>query len=148
MNITDITRQAGGHRRRKRIGRGPGSGRGKTATRGHKGCGSRAGWRSRGFAEGGQMPLFRRIPKRGFSNVKFATRYSVVNLKDLEERFSPGDVVNLQALIDARLVRGKQQPVKVLGDGALSKKLTVEAARFSRKAAESIVAAGGEARVV
>jgi large subunit ribosomal protein L15 len=94
------------------------------------------------------MPLFRRIPKRGFSNVKFGTRYSVVNLKDLEERFSSGDVVNLQALIDARLVRSKQQPVKVLGDGALSKKLTVEAARFSRKATESIAAAGGEARVV
>ncbi len=94
------------------------------------------------------MPLFRRLPKRGFSNFKFATRYSVVNLKDLEERFSSGDVVNLQALIDARLVRGRHQPVKVLGDGELSKKLTVEAARFSRKAAERIVAAGGEARVV
>ena len=94
------------------------------------------------------MPLFRRIPKRGFSNFKFAARYSVVNLRDLEDRFSAGDVVNVQALIDARLVRNARLPVKVLGDGALTKKLTVEAARFTRKAAESIAAAGGEARVV
>jgi len=148
MNVTDITKRAGSHRRRKRVGRGQGSGRGKTCTRGHKGGGSRAGWTSRKFAEGGQMPLFRRIPKRGFSNFKFATRYSVVNVRDLEARFSAGDVVNVQALIDARLVRNDQLPVKILGDGTLSKKLTVEAAKFSKKAAEAISGAGGEAKVV
>lgn len=94
------------------------------------------------------MPLFRRMPKRGFSNVKFAIRYSVVNIKDLETRFSAGDVINAQALVDARLVRNNRLPVKILGDGSLSKKLTVEAAKFSRKAAEAITAAGGEVRVI
>jgi large subunit ribosomal protein L15 len=148
MNLTEITRLAGGHRRRKRIGRGPGSGHGKTATRGQKGGGSRAGWKSRGMAEGGQMPLFRRIPKRGFSNAQFTRRYSVVNVGDLEERFSAGAVVNLESLIDARLVRDHRWPIKVLSDGVLTKKLTVEAARFSRKAIESITAAGGQAKVV
>ncbi|UCG16568.1 MAG: 50S ribosomal protein L15 [Phycisphaerales bacterium] len=148
MNLTEITRQAGRHRRRKRVGRGRASGRGKTSTRGHKGSGSRAGWKSRGFAEGGQMPLFRRLPKRGFSNVNFTTRYSVVNLHDLQERFSDGDLVNLQVLIEARLVRNERLPVKVLGDGTLTKKLTVEAAKFSRRAADAITAAGGQVRVI
>jgi len=148
MNVTEVTRLAGRHKRRKRIGRGPGSGHGKTATRGQKGGGSRAGWKSRGMAEGGQMPLFRRIPKRGFNNVNFARRYSVVNVRDLEERFSAGAVVNLESLIEVRLVRNYHWPVKVLGDGALTKRLTVEAARFSRKAIESITAAGGQAKVV
>jgi len=148
MNVTEVTRLAGRHKRRKRIGRGPGSGHGKTATRGQKGGGSRAGWKSRGMAEGGQMPLFRRIPKRGFNNVNFARRYSVVNVRDLEERFSAGAVVNLESLIEVRLVRNHHWPVKVLGDGALTKRLTVEAARFSRKAIENITAAGGQAKVV
>ena len=148
MNVTEVTRLAGRHKRRKRIGRGPGSGHGKTATRGQKGGGSRAGWKSRGMAEGGQMPLFRRIPKRGFNNVNFARRYSVVNVRDLEERFSAGAVVNLESLIEVRLVRNYHWPVKVLGDGALTKRLTVEAARFSRKAIENITAAGGQAKVV
>ncbi len=94
------------------------------------------------------MPLFRRIPKRGFSNVKFTTRYSVVNVGDLDARFSAGDVVTVQALIEVRLVRNDHRPVKILGDGELTKKLTVEAGKFSRKAVESITAAGGEVRVV
>jgi large subunit ribosomal protein L15 len=148
MNLSDITGLAGRHQRRKRIGRGQGSGRGKTAGRGHKGSGSRAGARRRAYAEGGQMPIYRRLPKRGFSNARFHTRYSVVNVGDLEERFASGDVVNLQTLIEARLVRHSRYPVKILGDGDLTKKLTVEASRFSQKAVERIEASGGEARVV
>jgi large subunit ribosomal protein L15 len=100
------------------------------------------------MAEGGQMPIFRRLPKRGFSNAVFRRRFSIVNLKDLEKRFSTGDVVTVQALIEARLVRNDHLPVKILGDGPLSKKLTVEAAKFSKKASERIQSAGGEARVV
>ncbi len=148
MNITDITKLAGAHRKRKRIGRGTGSGNGKTAGRGHKGAGQRAGWKSRGMAEGGQMPLFRRLPKRGFNNINFATRYNVVNVKDLEERFESGGHVTFASLSEAGLIRHKRLGVKVLGFGKLSKKLTVEAHKFSKQAAEKISAAGGEAKVV
>ncbi len=148
MNITEITKLAGAHRRRKRIGRGQGSGSGKTAGRGHKGGGSRAGWKQRGFAEGGQMPLFRRLPKRGFNNANFQTRYHVVNVGDLEERFEADTHVTGQLLIEAGLVRDLKQGIKILGDGALSKKLTVEAAKFSKQAAEKIQAAGGEIKLL
>jgi len=148
MNIAEITKLAGAHRRRKRIGRGQGSGNGKTAGRGHKGGGSRAGWKRRGFAEGGQMPLFRRLPKRGFSNVQFETRYHIVNVGALEERFDAGTRVTGQAMVEAGLIRDLSRGVKILGDGSLSKKLTVEAARFSKQAAEKIQAAGGEVKVI
>jgi large subunit ribosomal protein L15 len=146
MEIAEITRLAGRHKRRKRFGRGVGSGRGKTCGRGHKGGGSRAGWKQRGLAEGGQMPLFRRIPKRGFNNYNFRTTYSVVNVGDLEERFEAGAQVTPQALVEAGLVRNLKRGVKILGDGALSKKLAVEASRFSKQAEEKIKAAGGEVK--
>lgn len=94
------------------------------------------------------MPIYRRIPKRGFSNARFQTRYSVVNIGDLEERFESGDVVNRQTLIETRLVRHDRDPIKILGDGELTKKLTVEATRFSKTAVERIEANGGEVRVV
>ena len=148
MDITEITRLAGAHKRRKRVGRGPGSGLGKTSGRGHKGGGSRAGWKQRGFAEGGQMPLFRRLPKRGFSNVNFRTAFHVVNVGDLEERFEDGAHVTGEALVESRLVRDLKLGVKILGDGMLTKKLTVEAAKFSKQAAEKIRTAGGEVKVV
>ena len=147
MNIAEITRIAGAGKRRRRAGRGRGSGRGKTCGRGHKGAGQRAGATLRGMAEGGQMPTFRRLPKRGFSNARFRTRYAVVNLASLETRFEAGSHVTPQALLDAGLIRNLRYPIKILGEGSLSKKLIVDAAKFSASAAEKIRGAGGEARV-
>lgn len=148
MELAEITKLAGRHKRRRRVGRGPGSGRGKTCGRGHKGGGSRAGWKIRGMAEGGQMPIFRRLPKRGFNNAQFATRFNIVNVADLEQRFEQGAHVTAAALHDAGLIRRKKLGVKVLGEGALTKALTVEATRFSKQAAAKISAAGGEVKVV
>lgn len=148
MNITEITQLAGADRKRKRIGRGEASGHGKTAGRGHKGGGSRSGWKSRGQQQGGQMPIFRRVPKRGFSNAQFTVRYAVVNVSDLEAKFDPNAHVTSQALLASGLIRDEHSPVKVLGSGDLKKKLKVDAAKFSKTAEEKIKAAGGEARVV
>lgn len=148
MKIAEITRLAGRDRRRKRVGRGRGSGHGKTCGRGNKGAGQRSGWRQRGMQEGGQMPTFRRMPKRGFSNARFTTRYNIVNVDLLESRFEPGAHVTPQALLKAGLIRHLRYPVKVLGDGTLAKKLIVDAAKFSNSAKEKIQAAGGEARIV
>ncbi|MFQ5489699.1 MAG: 50S ribosomal protein L15 [Phycisphaerae bacterium] len=145
MQIADITKLAGRHKRRKRFGRGPGSGLGKTCGRGHKGGGSRAGWKQRGLAEGGQMPLFRRLPKRGFNNYNFRTTYSVVNVGALEERFEAGAEVTPELMVEVGLVRNLQLGVKILGDGKLTKKIKVRAAKFSKQAVEKIQAAGGEA---
>jgi large subunit ribosomal protein L15 len=148
MDIAEITKLAGRHKKRKRIGRGPGSGSGKTAGRGHKGAGSRAGWSGRGASEGGQMPLFRRLPKRGFNNAQFATRFCIVNVDELDKKFESGAHVTADALIAAGLIRNKRLGVKVLGNGNLTKKLTVDAAKFSTQAAEKIAAAGGEAKIL
>jgi len=148
MNITEITRLAGKHRRRKRLGRGAGSGSGKTAGRGNKGFGQRAGYKTRGMQEGGQMPAFRRMPKRGFSNVKFRRFYSIVNVGHLETRYEDGAHVTAESLVELGIIRNLRYPVKVLGDGTLSKKLTVDAAKYSKSAQEKIQAAGGEARVL
>ena len=136
MQISDITKMAGAHKPRKRRGRGRASGLGKTAGRGSKGAGSRSGWKMRGLQEGGQMPTFRRLPKRGFSNFNFTTRYSVVNVGALEERFDVNAHVTPQALREVGLVRDARLPVKILGNGSLTKKLTVDAARFSETAME------------
>lgn len=148
MNIGEITKLVGAHKRRKRVGRGRGSGQGKTCGRGNKGAGQRSGWRRRALKEGGQMPTFRRMPKRGFSNVRFTTRYSIVNVGSLESCFEPGAHVTPQSLREARLIRNLRYPVKVLGDGDLAKKLIVDAAKFSSSATEKIEAAGGEVRIV
>jgi large subunit ribosomal protein L15 len=145
MELSEILKQAGRHKRRKRRGRGVGSGLGKTAGRGHKGAGSRAGAQKVTLTEGGQMPLIRRLPKRGFSNAQFATRYNIINVGDLESRFENGAHVTPEAYLEAGLIRNLRHKVKVLGDGELTKKLKVEAAKFSAKAAEKIKAAGGEA---
>jgi large subunit ribosomal protein L15 len=129
---------------KKRIGRGQGSGNGKTAGRGHKGAKSRSGFHyKRGF-EGGQMPLHRRVPKRGFHN-PFRVEYEVVNLDTIEARFDAGTVVTPELLREHRLVQSADKPVKVLGRGEIAKKLTVRAHKFSGKAAEKIAAAGGAA---
>ena len=148
MEIAEITKVAGRHKRRRRIGRGPGSGKGKTCGRGHKGAGSRAGWTRRGLSEGGQMPSFRRLPKRGFSNFNYRTTYSVVNVGDLDQRFEAGTHITPELLAEAGLIRGLRQNVKILGDGSLSKKLTVDAKKFSKQAAEKIKAAGGEVNLI
>jgi large subunit ribosomal protein L15 len=130
------------------VGRGEGSGHGKTSGRGHKGSGQRSGWKQRGLQEGGQMPTFRRMPKRGFSNAKFRVEYNVVNLSDLDARFDANAHVTPQALREFGLVRSNRHPIKILGDGKLTKKLKIDAAAFSKSAMEKIQAAGGEARVI
>lgn len=147
MNITQITKLAGKQKSRKRVGRGSGSGLGKTCGRGHKGQNSRPSAGGRMLNEGGQMPTFRRIPKRGFSNAKFRTLFSTVNVSKLEERFEAGTHVTPQSLLEAGLIRNLRFPVKILGDGELNKKLTVEAAKYTGTAKEKIEKAGGEARI-
>ncbi|MHC4068467.1 MAG: 50S ribosomal protein L15 [Planctomycetota bacterium] len=143
----EITSVAGKSKARKRLGRGAGTGQGKTCGRGHKGGGSRAGSTSVSLFEGGQMPLFRRIPKRGFSNYKFAARYEVVNVSQLE-RFDEGAYIDVEKLSDAGLVDGLKSKVKILGDGELTKKLQVTAHKFSKTAEQKILASGGTAKVV
>ncbi|MAX23788.1 MAG: 50S ribosomal protein L15 [Phycisphaeraceae bacterium] len=145
MMIHEITEKVGRHKKRKRVGRGPGSGLGKTCGRGHKGAGSRAGYSKKAAHEGGQMAFFRRIPKRGFSNAMFRTDYAIVNIQDLAKRFEDGAEVNPDMLVKAGLIRNTKDPVKVLGQGELSKKLTVTAAKFSESAKAKITAAGGTA---
>jgi len=143
----EITSVVGKHTRRRRLGRGTGSGRGKTCGRGHKGSGSRAGAFSKSLYEGGQMPLFRRLPKHGFSNYKFATRYNIVNVSQLE-RFDDGAVVGVEQLSDAGLINGLKTKVKILGKGELTKKLEVTAHKFSKTAEQKITAFGGTAKII
>jgi large subunit ribosomal protein L15 len=148
MMLNQVTAQAGGHQRRKRVGRGEASGHGKTCGRGNKGCQSRAGGGTRPLHEGGQMPIFRRLPKRGFSNFQFRTAYQVVNLAKLEELCSAGQTVNVEALRKLGLVRGGSPLVKILGTGTLSKNLTIEAHAFSASAQEAIAKAGGTTKLI
>ncbi|HAI11181.1 MAG TPA: 50S ribosomal protein L15 [Phycisphaerales bacterium] len=143
MMIHEITEKVGRHKKRKRVGRGPGSGLGKTCGRGHKGAGSRAGYSKKAAHEGGQMAFFRRIPKRGFTNSMFRTDYAIVNIQDLAMRFEDGGEVNPDMLVKAGLIRNSKDPVKVLGQGELSIKLNVTAAKFSESAKAKITAAGG-----
>jgi len=144
MSLNDLRPPRGMKQPKKRIGRGQGSGNGKTAGRGHKGAKSRSGFHyKRGF-EGGQMPLHRRVPKRGFHN-PFRVEYEVVNLDTLEARFDAATVVTPELLREHRLVQSANKPIKVLGRGELVKQLTVRAHKFSGKAAEKIAAAGGTA---
>ena len=143
----EITSVAGKKKARRRIGRGCGSGHGKTCGRGHKGAGSRAGSTSLSLYEGGTMPLFRRLPKRGFSNYKFAQRCQIVNVSQLE-RFEDGSTIGLQQLSDAGLVDNLKSKVKILGSGELTKKLEVTAHKFSKSAEQKIAASGGTAKVI
>ena len=143
----EITAVAGKSKQRKRIGRGRGSGVGKTCGRGHKGSGSRAGSFTRPTHEGGQMPLFRRIPKRGFSNFNFAKRFEIVNLWQLD-KFEDGSVIGVEQLVSAGLVDSAESKVKILGDGVLTKKLDIAAHKFSKTAREKINGCGGTAKIV
>jgi large subunit ribosomal protein L15 len=147
MELHDLHPAPGAKKTRKRVGRGPGSGNGKTAGRGHKGQKSRSGYSRRYGFEGGQMPLVRRIPKRGFCNI-FRVEYQVVNLRDLERVFADGDTVNQETLVEKGLVRGGKRLVKVLGDGEISKNLKVQVHKFSASARAGIEKAGGSCEVV
>lgn len=135
------------HKKRKRVGRGPGSGHGKTSGRGHKGQGQLAGWTQLSIFQGGTMPLVRLVPKRGFNN-KFAVKVGSINIRDLEERFADGDEVTLETLREKSLAKHRFDQLKVLGDGELTKKLKVSAHRFSKSAKEKIEKAGGEVIIV
>ena len=143
----EITSIAGKHTRRRRVGRGSGSGHGKTCGRGHKGAGSRAGSVSVSLYEGGQMPLFRRLPKRGFNNYNFANRCEIVNVCQLE-RFEDGAIVGVEQLSGAGLIDSIKSKVKILGKGDLTKKLQVTAHKFSRNAEQKIAASGGMVKMI
>ncbi|MGN0648999.1 MAG: 50S ribosomal protein L15 [Oscillospiraceae bacterium] len=147
MKLYELQPAAGSVKDVKRIGRGHGSGNGKTAGKGHKGQKARSGGSIRPGFEGGQMPLQRRMPKRGFNNI-FATVYATVNVSDLEARFESGAVVDADALKSCGLVKDAKDGIKVLGDGELTKALTVRAAKFTGSAQEKIEKAGGKAEVI
>jgi large subunit ribosomal protein L15 len=143
----EITSVVGKHTRRRRVGRGSGSGHGKTCGRGHKGAGSRAGSTSVSLYEGGQMPLFRRLPKRGFNNYNFANRCEIVNVCQLE-RFEDGAIIGVEQLSGAGLIDSIKSKVKILGKGDLTKKLQVTAHKFSRNAEQKIAASGGMVKMI
>ena len=147
MNLNDVHRGIQKHKKRNRVGRGPGSGNGKTCGRGSKGQRSRAGFSQHPTFEGGQMPLVRRIPKRGFNN-RWALSVAIVNVGDLEERFQADDVVDPDTLRAKDLAKGRFDLLKILGDGQLTKKLKVSAHRFSKSAREKIEQAGGQVVVL
>jgi large subunit ribosomal protein L15 len=145
MQLHDVNTGIKKHKLRRRIGRGTGSGHGKTAGKGHKGHSSRQGFKQNPLGEGGQMPLIRRVPKRGFNNGAFRKEYAIVNVSELEV-FENGSVVDEAALRARGLVKGRRfDGVKILGDGTLTKPLTVRAEKISEGAAKKIVAAGGQA---
>lgn len=146
MKLFELTPAKGSTTDSKRKGRGHGSGNGKTAGRGHKGQNARSGGGVRIGFEGGQMPIYRRLPKRGFTNI-FAKAYAEVKVSDLN-KFEDGAVVDAQALIEAGIISKKLDGVKVLGNGELTKKVTVKAAKFTATAASKIEAAGGKAEVM
>jgi len=148
MQLHDVNEGIHKHKRPRRIGRGTGSGHGKTAGKGHKGHSSRQGFKQNPLGEGGQMPLIRRVPKRGFNNKAFGKKYAIVNLAELEI-FDAGTVVDEAALRAKRVVKGRHDDgVKILGDGTLTKALTVRANKFSESAAKKIGDLGGKAEVV
>jgi large subunit ribosomal protein L15 len=147
MQIHDVTAKGFKHKPRKRVGRGSGSGTGKTAGRGHKGQRSRSGDHPRLGFEGGQMPLYRRIPKRGFTNARFKKHYTLVNLEALNG-FEDGSEVTLEMVLEAGLARRTGDLLKVLGMGDLQKKLTVKAHKFSASAQAKIEEAGGVASLI
>ena len=147
MKLNELRPAEGSVQERFRKGRGPGSGNGKTAGKGHKGQNARSGGGARPGFEGGQFPIYRQLPKRGFNNKRFATVYATINVSDLN-RFDDGAIVDIQTLLDARVIRKAQDGLKVLGNGEITKKLTVKAAKFSAAAKEKIEAAGGSCEEV
>jgi large subunit ribosomal protein L15 len=147
MKLHTMKPNAGATKARKRVGRGPGSGMGKTSTRGENGQNSRSGGGVRPGFEGGQSPLFRRLPKRGFSNARFKTVYATINLSDLN-KFEDGAEITPEILKDMGLLKNQLDGVKVLGNGTLEKKLTVKAHKFSATAKAEIEKLGGKAEVI
>ena len=147
MKLHELEKNIGATHRRKRVGRGPGSGLGKTSGTGHKGQKSRSGVSIPATFEGGQLPLYRRLPKRGFSNAKFKTEYAVINVSDLNI-FEDGTVVNPALLKEVGLVKNALDGIKVLGNGSLEKKLTIQANKFSKSAIEKIEASGSKIEVI
>ena len=147
MNLNDVHRGIHKNKKRKRVGRGPGSGHGRTAGRGNKGQHARSGSSISPLFEGGQMPLVRRIPKRGFNN-RWARTVVTVNVASLETHFQNGEEITPESLVSKGLVRNRHDMLKVLGNGELTKKLTVSAHKFSRQATEKIEKAGGQAVVL
>ena len=145
MKLHELSPAPGSTKEVKRIGRGHGSGQGKTAGKGHKGQKARSGYSMKIGFEGGQMPLQRRVPKRGFNNI-FRVEFAALNLADLES-FKDGDTVDAEALVKAGKIKKADKPVKILGNGNLTKKLTVKADAFSASAKAKIEAAGGKAEV-
>ena len=147
MKLNELNR-APEAKTRKRVGRGPGSGMGKTSTRGQKGQKSRSGASIPAWFQGGQTPLYRRLPKRGFNNARFRTEYATINLSDLNKYFNDGDVVTPELLKEKGIIKKQLCGVKVLGNGELEKKLTIRANRFSSSAVTKIESAGGKAEVI
>lgn len=147
MNLAELKASVGARRKRKRVGRGPASGNGKTSGRGHKGWGSRSGWGGKKLYEGGQMPLYRRLPKKGFTNARFKKPIAVVNVRDLNA-FDDGTEVTLELVKEKGLCGKECKLFKVLGEGELTKRLVVSADRFSASAGQKIEAAGGQAKQV
>lgn len=147
MKLNSLYPNEGATKSRKRVGRGPGSGLGKTSGKGHKGQNARSGGGVRPGFEGGQLPLFRRLPKRGFTNAMFKTTYAVINLSDLN-KFDNGAEVTPEILKNMGIVKNLKDGIKVLGNGTLEKKLTVKANKFSLKAKEAIEKSGGKIEVI
>jgi large subunit ribosomal protein L15 len=147
MNLKTVTLKGEKHQSRMRVGRGIGSGKGKTCGRGHKGWGARSGTSRRPGYEGGQMPIYRRVPKRGFTNARFRTEYTIINVEELAG-FEEGATVDLDAILARGLVSLNTRNLKVLGNGELARRLVVRAHKFSKSAVEKIRAAGGEAVVL
>ena len=147
MKLHSIHAQEGAIKNRKRVGRGPGSGLGKTSGRGENGQKSRSGYSRKAGFEGGQLPLYRRLPKRGFSNAKFKTEYAVINLSDLN-KFEDGATVNAAALKEAGIIKKEYDGIKILSNGKLTKKLNVKASAFSESAKQKIEEVGGKAEVI
>jgi len=146
VKLEELKSPPGAKKRVKRVGRGIGSGHGKTSTRGHKGQKARSGGGTRPGFEGGQMPLQRRLPKRGFTNI-FKKEYAIVNIKDLN-RFEDGSEITPEVLLNAGLINSIKSEVKILGDGELEKKLTIRAHKISRQAEEKVTARGGRVEVI
>ncbi len=146
MNLNELKPVEGARHYKKRVGRGVGSGMGKTATRGHKGQNARSGGGVRPAFEGGQTPLFKRLPKRGFTNIN-RKEYAVVNLGDINDKFEAGAVIDVEALKQAGLVKKEYEGVKILSNGELTKAVTIKASKFSKAATEKIAAVGGTVEV-
>ena len=146
LELHNLTPSKGANKKRKRVGRGAGSGLGKTSGKGHKGQKSRSGYSQRAGFEGGQMPLYRRVPKRGFCNI-FAKKYAIVNVRSLN-RLEEGTQVTVELLVEKGIVKKKEKGLRVLGQGTLEKKLTVQAHHFSESARAKIEKAGGSVEVL